>query len=166
MRALLILGGIGILSTAAWTVTADTGSTGYGPLHGLLGLNSLEGPMRQQGSGYVEHTGLFSAHPSTVGGPGPMITGHLVGPAIHPLAHVVGRIERLEAVAPQPPAPTGAAAPGAAELDQSGAASAQPNPISSPSLPRPPGALGPGRPVSGSSGPGLPGPGRPARPRW
>ena len=30
MRDLLILGGIGILSMAAWTVTADDGASGHG----------------------------------------------------------------------------------------------------------------------------------------
>jgi hypothetical protein len=54
----------------------------------------------------------------------------------------------------------------AAESDQSGAATAQPNPTASPSSPRPPGTTGPGRRMAGTSGPGLPGPGRRITPRW
>jgi hypothetical protein len=95
-----------------------------------------------------------------VGGPEHLIAGHLVGPTIHPLTHVAVRFEAGEAVNPQP------TVPGAAESDQAGAATAEPDPTASPLPPRPPGAAGPGRPVSGWSSPGLPGPGRPASPRW
>ena len=112
------------------------------------------------GTGFPE-PGMPEGGGLGVGGPEHMIAGHPVGPAIHPLTHVAVRVERGEAVIPQP------TAPGAAESDQAGAATAQPNPpTASPLPPRPPGAAGPGRPVSGWSGPGLPGPGRPASPRW
>jgi len=52
------------------------------------------------------------------------------------------------------------AAPSAADSDEAGAATAQPNPPVSPSS-RPPGAAGPGRPASRWFVPGRPGPGRP-----
>jgi hypothetical protein len=178
MRGLLILGGVGILSAAAWTATADAGGHGHGSTHGPHGHGGLEGHMRH-GGGHAPHAGMglltayllgeleaghaapeiLTAGPM-VGGPEHRVEGHQAGPAIHPLAHVPLRVERGEAVIPQP------TAPGAAEPDQEGAATAQPNPAASPWLPRPPGTAGPGRPVSGRSGPGLPGPGRPASPRW
>jgi hypothetical protein len=186
MRGLLILGGIGILSAAAWSVTAGEGASGQRSAHGASGHGGLEGHVRH-GGGHAGHTGMFwptqqEARPRLlfagesepriaalgmptgglmVGGAEHVIEGHLVGPAIHPHAHVVVRVEWEEAVIPQPPAPI------AVESDQAGAATAQPNPLTaSPLQPRPPGAAGPGRPVSGWSSPGLPGPGRPASSRW
>ena len=141
MHYRLILGGLGIAITAVGTVTANaqqpTYGPSYGPLHGMLGLGTLQGPMRQQ-SGYAEQMGLFTHHLHTVGGPGPMSTGHLASPAVHPLANVVLLMEQREAVTPQPLAAGGAAAAGGGESDQAGAASAQPNPAASPSSPRPP----------------------------
>jgi len=187
MRDLLILGGIGFLSTVAWIVTADAGDSGQGSMHGSSahgGSHSTFAGHMRHGGGYAGGHVFFSTQPETrstlfagepepgpaapgmpmgglvVGGPEHMIAGHLVGPAIHPLAHVAERVERGEAVIPQPTAPS------AAESDQAGAATVQPNPTASPLPPRPPGAAGPGRPVSGWSSPGLPGPGRPASPRW
>jgi len=182
MRNLLILGGIGILSTAAWTVTADDGASWYGPKHVRPGHGGLEYHMRHGGGHFAiaGQLGMFFPTPpglfpwesepgpapgmptgGLVGGrPEHMIAGHLVGPAIHPHTHVTVLVERGEAVIPQPIAPS------AAESDQAGAATAQPNPTASPLLPRPPGTAGPGRPVSGWSSPGLPGPGRRPSPRW
>jgi hypothetical protein len=150
MRLVLILSGIAVMTMASGLRTAHAAPPSYGPLHGLLGLNSLEGPMRQQGSGYVEHMGLFSTQPHWAGGPGPMITGHIVGPAIHYPAHVVVRAEQSEVVTLQAPAPGGAGTAAAAPADSTAGLA----------LPRPPGVAGPGRRVSGWSGPGLPGPGR------
>jgi len=95
-----------------------------------------------------------------LGGIGILIAGHLVGPPVHPHAHIAMRVEREEHLIPQ------STAPSASEADEEGAATAQPNPTASPLSPRPPGAAGPGRPASGWSGPGRPGPGRPERPRW
>jgi hypothetical protein len=185
MRDLLILGGIGILSTAVWMVTADAGDSGHGSMHGSAGHggnhSGFEGPMRHRagyygpmGTGFQpEMRELFAGEPEpgpaapgmpmgglVVGGPEHLIAGHLVGPTIHPLTHVAVRFEGGEAVNPQPTVPS------AAESDQAGAATVQPDPTASPLPPRPPGAAGPGRPVSGWSSPGLPGPGRPASPRW
>jgi hypothetical protein len=184
MRNLLILGGIGILSTAAWTVIADDGASGYGSKHARPGHGGLEYHMRHGGGHFATagQLGMFFPTPPELftwesePGPAPgmptgglmagrsehMIAGHPVGPAIHPLVHVTVQVERGKAVIPQPTAPS------AAESDRAGAATAmaQPNPTASPSQPRPPGAAGPGRPVSGWFSPGLPGPGRPASPRW
>jgi hypothetical protein len=186
MRNMLILCAIGILSAAAWTVTAGEGASGHGSMHGSPGHGGYGGQMRH-GGGHAEHMGIFfpsePAHtfmehvagepvpgPAylgmpmgglVVGGPEHMIAGHLVGPAIHPLAHVAARGERGEDVIPQP------TAPGDAQSDQAGAATAQPNPpTANPLPPRPPGAVGPGRPVFGWSSPGRPGPGRPPSQRW
>jgi len=182
MRDMLILGGIGILSAAAWTVTAGEGASGQRSAHGAPGHGGLEYHMRHGGGHFAtagqmgmyfptppelftweSEPGLAPGMPTggLVGGrPEHMIAGHPVGPAIHPLTHVTVLVERGEAVIPQPTAPS------AAESDQAGAATAQPNPTASPLPPPPPGAAGPGQPVSGWSSPGLPGPGRPASPRW
>jgi len=182
MRNLLILGGIGILSTAAWTVIADNGASGYGKMHAHPGHGGLEYHMRHGGGHFAiaGQLGMFFPTPPelftwesepgpasgmptgglVVGGPEHRIAGHLVGPAIHPLTHVTVLVERGEAVIPQP------TAPGAGESAAVGAATAQPDPTARPLPARPPGAAGPGRPVSGWSSPGLPGPGRPTSPRW
>jgi len=187
MRTLLILGGIGFLSTAAWTATADDGASWYGSKHPRPGHGGLEYHMRHGGGHFATagQLGMYFPTPPELftwesePGPAPgmptgglvagrpehMIAGHPVGSAIHPLVHVTVPVERGEAVIPQPTAPS------TAESDQAGAATATattqppPNPTASPSSPRPPGAAGPGRPVSGWSGPGLPGPGRPPSPR-
>ncbi len=186
MRKMLILAGIGMLSAAAWRVTLGAGAPGHGhgSSHSSHGEGGLEGPVRH-GGGHTGHYGilfptqlellpyLFPGEPETgpvtlgmptagavAGGAEHALAGHLVGPASHPHAPVVIRVERGEASITQP------AAPGAGEVDQGGAATAQPNPNARPSSPRPPSAAGPGRRVSGWSGPGLPGPGRPASPRW
>jgi hypothetical protein len=185
MRDLMILSGIGILSAAAWTVTAGEGASGHGSVHGSPVHGGLTGHMKH-GGGHAEHMGVFfpsaAAHQITsvvageagpgpaflgmpiggvvVGGPEHMIAGHLVGLAIHPLAHVAARVEPGEAVIPQP------TVPGDTQSDQAGAATAQPNPpVANPLPPRPPGAAGPGRRVFGWSGPGRPGPGRLPSPR-
>jgi len=158
MRNLLILGGIGILSTAAWTVIADDGASGYGSKHARPGHGGLEYHMRHGGGHFATagQLGMFFPTPPELftwesePGPAPgmptgglvagrpehMIAGHSVGPAIHPLTHVTVQVERGEAVIPQPTAPS------AAESDRAGAATAmaQPNPTASPLQPRPPGA--------------------------
>jgi hypothetical protein len=174
MRVLLILGGIGILGAAAWAVTADEGGHGHGSSPGAYGQGGLEVHMRH-GGGHTGHIGLLlptqlalgEPEPGPVapemimaglvgGGPEHMVAVHPVGPAIHPLAQVPLRVVLGEAVSPQS---TDADAAGS---DDGVRATAQPNPDASPSTGRPPGAGGPGRPVSGWSGPGRPGPGRPA----
>jgi hypothetical protein len=55
MRDLLILGGIGILSTSAWIVTADAGASGQGQgrMHGPAGHGGFEGHMKHR-AGYSE----------------------------------------------------------------------------------------------------------------
>jgi hypothetical protein len=179
MRGMLFVCGIGILSAAAWTVTAGEGASGHGSMHGSAGRGGSASHMRL--GGHCEHMGIFfrsePAHqlmelvagepgpgPAYLGGPmgglvvgGPehMIAGHLVGQAVQALAHVAARVEPGESVNSQ------LSSAGDTQSDQAGAATAQPNPpTANPLPPRPPGATGPGRPVSGSSGPGLPGPGR------
>ncbi len=182
MRRLLILGGIAILSTAAWKVTADDGASSYGKVHVRPGHGGLEYHMRH-GGGHFAISGQLGMYFPTplelfpwesepgpapgiptgglvVGGPERVVAGHLMGPASHPHTHVTVQIERGEAVIAQPTAPS------AAESDQTVAATAQPYPTASPLQTRPPGAAGPGRPVSGLSSPGMPGPGRPASPPW
>jgi len=185
MRDKLNLCGIGILSAAAWTVTTGEGASGHGSTHGSSRHGGHAGHM-QHGGGHAEHMGIFfpselahqvMEHVAGEPGPGPanlgmpmggqvvgepehMIASHLVGPAIHALAHVAARVEPGEVVIPQPTAANDA------QSDQAGAATAQPNPpTANPLPPRPPGAIGPGRPVSGQSSPGLPGPGRLLSPR-
>ena len=184
MRGLLILSGVGIISMAVWTATADDGALWSGAKHPRPGHGGLEYHMRHGGDHFATAGQLGMDFPippesypwESEPGPAPgmptgglmagrsehMIAGHPVGPAIHPLVHVTVQVERGKAVIPQPTAPS------AAESDRAGAATAmaQPNPTASPSQPRPPGAAGPGRPVSGWFSPGLPGPGRPASPRW
>jgi hypothetical protein len=184
MRGLLILCGIGILSMAAWTVTA--GAQGRGSMQVSQGQGALGEPLRPAGGSWgrrglflptspqqERRSLLFFGEPET--GPAPpgmptagqeagvpehLISDYPVIPAIHLVGNAVEQVDHAQAAIPQPTVP-GAAA----ETDQAGAATAQPGPTASPSLPRPPGAVGPGRPVSGWSGPGLPGPGRRARPR-
>jgi hypothetical protein len=189
MRGLLILGGVGVLSAAAWIVTAGRGALaqdqGQARVHGPGGrggthTTGFTGPMKHATHHPVnfglafqpEMRELFAGQPepgpptpdmalgdSGVGGPGHLIAGHQVAPSIHPLTHVPMRFEGDDVAIPQPPAPI------ADDSDRAGAATVQPDPSASPMPPRPPGAAGPGRPVSGWSSPGLPGPGRPASPR-
>jgi hypothetical protein len=92
-----------------------------------------------------------------LGGPEPAIGTQPVLPAMHILT-TAGEPHEAAAT-PQPDAEGALAAP------QAGVAPMQPNPAASPALTLPPGATGPGRRMSGWSGPGRPGPGRPARPR-
>jgi hypothetical protein len=186
MRDRLFLVAIGILSTVAWILTADAGRSAQGQTHGSAGRGGthsggFEGPAKH-GARHPVNIGLafqpemrelFAGQPEPappapgmlvgdlgVGGPDHSIAVHLLGPGIHLLTHLAVRFEGGEAVTPQPTVPS------AGDSDQGGAATAQPDPNSSPLPPRPPGAAGPGRPVSAWSSPGLPGPGRPARPRW
>src|SRR5579883_1468524 len=181
MRDLRILGGLGLLSAAVWSVTAAAAAAGPGGGHGgSHGHAGRESPMRP-GGGHSEiiiwlflpsqletRSRLFPGEPEPgpappglllgglgAGGPEPPLADHRAGPAIHSHAHVAVRVERGEAVIPQP---TASVLDGS---DQAGAATAQPNPTANPGSPRPPGAGGPGRPVLGRSGPGRPGPGRP-----
>jgi hypothetical protein len=189
MRNLLILGGIGILGTAAWTVCGDAAAQGYGSTHGSPAYSSLVVYPRYIQYHTVNIWGIFpiqleiqpslfpgqpelgTAAPGIpaggvlLAGPGSMVGDHQGvgdhhgGAASHTHAHHVVHGERGRALIPQ------ATAPVAPESDQAGAATAQPNTTASPWSPRPPGAAGPGRRLPGRSGPGLPGPGRPASPR-
>jgi hypothetical protein len=189
MRGLLILGGVGVLSAAAWIITAGTGALaqdqGEARVHGAGGRGGhtpgFTGPMKH-GSYHPANLGLafhtevrelFAGQPEPgppapgmlplgdlgVGRPGHLIAGPQVAASIHPLTHVPMRFEGDEAANPQP------AAPIADDSDRAGAATAQPDPSASPLPPRPPGAGGPGRPVSGWSSPRLPGTERAASPR-
>ena len=57
MRGMLILCGIGILSAAAWTVTAGEGASGHGSMHGFPGRGGSASHMRL--GGHCEHMGIF-----------------------------------------------------------------------------------------------------------
>ncbi len=182
MRGLLILSGVGIISMAVWTATADDGAPWYGAKHPRPGHGGLEYHMRHGGGHFATAGQLGMDFPTppefypwesepgpapgmptgglVVGGPEHRIAGHLVGPTIHPLTHFTVQVEGGQTVTPQPTVPS------AGQAGQAGAATAQPDPTASPLQSRPPGTAGPGRPVSGWSSPGLPGPGRPASPRW
>jgi hypothetical protein len=178
-RALLILCGIGVLSAAAWTVTAIAQGQGRGSNPASQGQGYLEGSLRPVG-GFMGRRGmviptppqleqrslLFFGEPETGPAPPGMPTAGLEpGGPEHPV--VPAAIHLLGDTSDQVMADQAATQPGgAAETDQAGAAAtAQPGPAASPSTPRPPGAVGPGRRVSGRPGPGRPGPGQPARPR-
>jgi hypothetical protein len=183
MRKLLILGGIGILSTAAGIVNAQDGTSWYGKRNPRPGHGGLEYHMRHGGGHFAiaGQLGMYFPTPPglypwesepgpaptmpagglVVGGTEHMTTGHLTNLAIHARTHVPVQVEGGQAAISQLTAPNGV------EPDQAGAATAQPNPpTTSSSLSRPPGAYGPGRPVSGWSSPGLPGPGQPTSSRW
>jgi hypothetical protein len=185
MRKLPILSGVGILSTAAWMVTLDAREQERASGRAAYPQDGLEFRMVhvRRHAGRFGHTffatelemvpylvpgqpepgsaapGMFIGG-SVLGGTDHTTAGHVVGPTGHPLAHVPVRVEQGEPSIPQP------AASSAGESDDSGAATAQPDPTDSRMLARPPGAGGPGRPVAGWFGPGLPGPGRPASPGW
>jgi hypothetical protein len=90
-------------------------------------------------------------------GPEHLVTVQFAGPPVHPLAHVPPRVERGSGEIPQ------SAPSGGAEPEREGAVA---KPTVTSWAPRPPGAAGPGRPVSGRAGPGRPGPGQLASPRW
>ena len=187
MCDLLILGGVGILSTAAWTVTtvtADDGASWHGSKHARPGHGGLEYHMRHGGGHFATagQLGMFFPTPpepvtwESEPGPAPgiptgglvvsrpehMIAGHLVGPS-HPPAHTrhgAGRaVGGCDSAADS--SQCRRIGPGG-RGDGDDAAESHRQPIVAAS----PGAAGPGRPVSGRSSPGLPGPGRPASPRW
>ncbi len=160
MRDMLILCAIGALSAAAWTATAGEGPSVHGAMHGSPGRGFVTGHMGHSGH-HVGSMGIFfPVEPAQQfmqqlpgsSGPAPthfgmsttapavfepehIATAHAVGPAIHPLEHVGAPVEARAAVIPRP------AAVGAADSDQAGAATAQPNPPTArPSASRPPGA--------------------------
>jgi hypothetical protein len=191
MRKLVILAGIGILCLAAWTVTLDAQNQGRGSMSGSPAYGSLVvypryiqyhtenigglifpvelqiSPSLFPGQADLGHGDQdTSAGGAPVSGPGSMagdhqgVGDHHGGPASHPYPHALAHGEHGTALNPQPTATH------AADSDQAGAAAGQPNPAPSAFSPRPPGAAGPGRRVSGRYGPGLPGPGRRASPRW
>jgi hypothetical protein len=181
MRNLLILGGIGVLITVAWTAIADDGASGSGRGHANPARGGFEHPMRHGGShssliwqfgmGLLTREETYPREeapapvptiPSgglVVVGTEHMIAGHLLAElSILQHIHVQAEARHAHVEIPQ------AAAPSSAEPDQ-GEATASPNPTANPLQARPPGAAGPGQRVSGQSGPGLPGPGRPASSR-
>jgi hypothetical protein len=173
MRNLLICAAVAILSAAVWALTGRAGAAaGHGGGHGGGHGHSGGANHMRHGGGPREHIGLllqlpFASRAKLFPGepePGPiapgLLSGGVMGSASHSLARIPLRVERGRAIISQP------AVAGAAESDEEGAATAQPYPAASPSSTRPSDAAGPGRPVSGQSGPGLPGPGRPAARRW
>jgi hypothetical protein len=180
MRKLLTLTGIGILTAAAWAATAGAHGHGHGSGSGSHGHGGLEGHMRHH-EAHAEAAGMGLLIPYLLAGQeaghasperlvgGPMVVGEpehpaagpVAGPEVRPAAHSPLRPEGGQATVPLP------ADAGAGPPDRGGASAAQsPYPTVSPWSPRPPGAAGPGRPVSGQPGPGRRGPGQPAAPRW
>jgi hypothetical protein len=182
VRGLSIVWGIALLGPAVWAVTA--GASGRGP-HGPPLHWGHAGHMKPGGGHHPGQMGIFfpvePAHQfmeRVAGEPGPgpafagrptlgeagggaehMIGGRLSAPAVRPLAYITARGDHGEDVTPQ------SVPASAAEKDNQGGATAQPNPPTARPWPqRPPGAAGPGRPLSGWWGPGLPGPGRPPTP--
>ncbi len=187
MRKMLVLGCVGILSMAAGTATSDAQLQGRGSGRDTYAEGELEYRIirMRRHAGRFQHTffateveivpylfigeprgatappGMFIGIPLVgMGGPEHMTAGHPVGPASHTQTRVGLRAEQAEPLTSQP------AAAGADESDQTGGATAQPDPGASPVSQLPPGAMGPGRPVFGWSGPGLPGPGQAASPGW
>ena len=178
MRNLWIFLAIGILTAAAWTVTAV--AQGRGTVSAYPGQGEIGVTTRTVG-GFFIHRGivvtipgqpgrqslLFFGEPETGPAPPGMPTGepehvigdHSVAPVIHLLSDPAQPVDSEKGTTPQ-----STSAGGAGDLDQANVANAPQNPSANPSSPRPPGARGPGRPVSGWAGPGQPGPGRPATP--
>jgi hypothetical protein len=187
MRKMLILGGVGVLTAAAWMMTLSARAQGLATARSSSsaqdGIEFRTTHVRRGHAGRFGHTfyateveivpyvgsGQPELGPAEVGmftsgailsGAEHMTAGHLVIPASHPLVHVPALVEQGEPLGQQP------TAPGADGSDQADTATAQPDPTADPMAARPPGATGPGRPAFGWCGPGLPGPGRPARPGW
>jgi hypothetical protein len=189
MRGMLILGGVGFLTTAAWTANLDGQAPGRGsPLGSQNGRRlEVQVPVRRYAGGggrtgrmffaveyeTVPYPDLYFGAPAPVhGAPGMlavggetrgaehMNAGHFAGSSSRPHAHLPAGVGSRESLV------LNADVASAAQSDEAGPATAQPDPTANPYLARPPGAGGPGRPVSGSYGPGLPGPGRPANPEW
>ncbi len=184
MRKILVLSGVGVLSTAAW-MTLGARAQGLATARSSFSHESLEVrtiPIRHS-AGHFGHT--FFARPleilpylspgqpelgpadlsmftggAILGGGEHMTAGHVVILASHPLVHVAALIDQGEPLSQQ------ATAPGGDGSDHADAATAQPDPSANPTAARPPGATGPGQPALGWCGPGMPGPGRPASRGW
>jgi hypothetical protein len=186
MRKTLIHCAIGCLISVACAVPLEQAAAHGGHGGGSHGHGSRAGPARH-GSSRFEHMGMvLQPYPETwwvmlfphTPVPGPAPFGIAVVPPVlsetehkllrrlgalhgHAHAYAVLRVERGQVFAAQ-----GAAGPAAAEAEESGGPTAQPDVDANPSWPRPPGAAGPGEPVIGTFGPGLPGPGQPTGVRW
>jgi hypothetical protein len=187
MRYLLILGGAGFVSVAAWAATLHARPQVRGSALGSQDRHRLElqVPIRRHAGGGGRSGRMFFAVeyetvplPAVYPGfsaPGPaapgaltggalagesdhITAGHVMGSASHPLAHAPAGVDGADTSVLHTDS---ASAP---QSDDAGSATRQPDPGANPYSARPPGAGGPGRPVSGFAGPGLPGPGRPARP--
>jgi hypothetical protein len=175
MNNLLTLGGASLLLMAAWPPTARAGPPGSAAPHRILSLGSIEG--LKAPPSYIEPMGMVLPTHLTVRsrlfpgqlGPRLVSTSGLMMGGAHPITahHLAGLPGHLPAGTGE--TQVGSAQPGGAGdsgLDQPGAATMQPNPAASAWSPRPLGAGGPGRLVSGHSGPGRPvGPGLRAGPR-
>ncbi len=158
MRKMLILGCLGILSIAAGTITSDAQSQGRGTGRDVYVQGDLEYRIvhLRRHAGRFGHTffateaetvpylfvgepgsgsaapGMFTGIAVGAGGPEPTTAGHPVGPASHTLTHIPVRAEQGEPSTSQP------AASSADESDQTGGATAQPDPGASPAWQRPP----------------------------
>jgi hypothetical protein len=182
MRKMLILGCLGALSMAAGAMSSEAQLQGRGTGRDIYVQGDLEYRIVQirRHAGRFAHAifatesetvpylfigeprsgaaapGMFTGVAVGVGGPEQINAGHPVGPASHTQTDVPERAQQALTSLP--------AAAGDDQSDQAGATTAQPDPGANPMWQRPPGALGPGRPVFGWSGPGRPGPGRTAGP--
>jgi hypothetical protein len=184
MRNTLLIASVGVLSGAAWPVSLDAGGQVRGSAPGVQQRRlELEVPIRRHAGGGGRTGRMFFAleyetlpNPNAFSvevepgpaGPGTIAGGaetgapeqfpqHVVSTSSHPGEHVSVGIGGESVTADS-------ATPGGVVDDAgTGAGTAQPNPTANPVFARPPGAAGPGRRISGWSGPGMPGPGRPAR---
>jgi hypothetical protein len=194
MRYLLILGGIGMLSAAAWMATSNADAAGHGSAHGSHGHAGLEEGSERHVSLHQEmESNFFPGEPELTaafvdmilldiiigeaaeGGPqhlfpGHLIPGHLIpghgaGPVSHHHAHVLVQAHSDQGSSSDQDSSLQPTAHHGGESDDVGAATAQPDPTANPSIQPPPGATGPGWRMSGRPGPGRPGPGWPTRQR-
>jgi hypothetical protein len=187
MRRILLLGAVGLLSTADCMVNSGAQAQMRGSAPGTQGRRRLDVqvPIRRYGGGGGRTGRMFFAveyetlpvpdvyagqmEPGTAG-PGEFVVGaetggpehvvpiHLPGAAPHARAHAAGADWGNDSLIAQP-------ATSGSDSDDGTATTAQPAPSANPVWARPPGAAGPGRRISGSSGPGTPGPGQRTRPR-
>ncbi len=178
MRNLLIVGAVGILSLAAWIVTLVAAAQGRGWAQSSQYRRGLEVQVevRRHGGGggrsgrmffateveTIPLPNLFPGQPlpgpaapdmfaggAEMGEPEHVTAERPLGTASHHLAHVPGGVEGREPYA-QSPAPT------AADSDQAGAATAQPDPTANPSVPHPPAPAARDGRSRGGAGQGCP----------
>ncbi len=196
LRVLLILSGVGILSMAAATPSANA-QAAWGRAHGTSHSSPLYGGFEgnaRYGTYHNVYTflplpvmvesqwDLFPGQPpSGPAAPAPGLTtapdavgtvvggpGQLIaGQSTDHVSHHPAHHLNVGLQAAQGQAPvSNQVAADDTGSSQANLAAVQSNLATSPVSPPPPGAPGPGRPLPRLSGPGLHGPGQPAGPRW